>query len=94
MCVFLPPVFVVGFAPFFARFGTHDLHVYTGLVGLDAPFWTVFRRVWTRSFRSRWSPNNSLGWTSDACLEARKSPESKDIKGALVNVPEFGLDGF
>jgi heme/copper-type cytochrome/quinol oxidase subunit 3 len=40
----------VDFSLFFARFGTHDLHVYTGLVGLDAPFWTVFRRVLTRSF--------------------------------------------
>jgi hypothetical protein len=74
---FLPPVFVVDFAPFFARFGTHDLHVYTGLVGLDAPFWTVFRRVWTRSFRSRWSPNNSLGWTSDASPKPRNPQNRK-----------------
>jgi hypothetical protein len=35
---FLPAVFEVDFGPFFARFGTHDLHVYTGLVAPDDPF--------------------------------------------------------
>jgi hypothetical protein len=34
----LPPIFGVNFPSFLGPLVAHDLHVYTGLVGLDAPF--------------------------------------------------------